>query len=77
MTSTVVMFGVIFAKLVLILQQHPTLSLFFLVAFSESLIFIGPIVSGAIIIIMFGAQIAMDALGFWPRVSWCCCWRRT
>ena len=60
----------IIAKLILALQQHSTLSLFFvfLVAFSESLIIIGLIVPGAILMILFGALIAMDALEFWPTV---------
>ena len=60
----------IIANLVLTLQQHPTLALFFvfLVAFSESLIILGLIVPGAVLMILFGALIAMDALEFWPTI---------
>ena len=60
----------IIAKLILALQQHSTLSLFFvfLVAFSESLIIVGLIVPGAVLMILFGALIAMDALEFWPTI---------
>lgn len=56
------------ANLVLALQQHTILALFFvfLVAFSESLILIGLVVPGAILMVLFGALIAMDALEFWP-----------
>jgi len=60
----------IIANLVLALQQHPILALFFvfLVAFSESLIIVGLIVPGAILMILLGALIVMDALEFWPTV---------
>lgn len=60
----------IIANLVLTLQQHPVLALFFvfLIAFSESLIIVGLIVPGAILMILFGALISMDALKFWPTV---------
>lgn len=60
----------IIENLVLTLQQHPTLALFivFLVAFSESLIVIGLIVPGAILMVIFGALIAINALDFWPTV---------
>lgn len=60
----------IIAKLVLILQQHSVLTLLFvfLVAFSESLIVIGLIVPGAVLMILIGALIAMDALNFWNAV---------
>ena len=60
----------IIANLILALQQHPILALFFvfLVAFSESLIIIGLIVPGAILMILLGALIVMDALEFWPTV---------
>lgn len=60
----------IIANLILALQAHPTLALafVFLVAFSESLVVIGLIVPGAILMILFGALIAMDALEFWPTV---------
>jgi len=60
----------IIANLILALQQHPILALFFVffVAFSESLIIIGLIVPGAILMILLGALIVMDALEFWPTV---------
>ncbi len=60
----------IIADLILVLQQHSTLALLFvfLVAFSESLIVIGLIIPGAILMILIGALIAMDALEFWPTV---------
>ena len=56
------------ANLILALQQHTTLALIFvfLVAFSESLILFGLIVPGAILMVLFGALIAIDALEFWP-----------
>ncbi|GMR16616.1 MAG: bifunctional DedA family/phosphatase PAP2 family protein [Gammaproteobacteria bacterium] len=58
------------ANLILTLQQHSTLALFFIffIAFSESLILIGLLVPGAILMILFGALIVMDALEFWPTV---------
>lgn len=70
MTYTMFMPENIIADLVLTLQQNPTLSLIFvfLVAFSESLIVIGLIVPGALLMILFGALITMDALEFWPTV---------
>lgn len=70
MAYTVAMSEDIIAKLVLTLQQHSVLTLLFvfLVAFSESLIIIGLIVPGAILMILIGALIAMDALEFWPTV---------
>jgi undecaprenyl-diphosphatase len=60
----------IIANLIIALQQHPFLALFFvfLVAFSESLIVIGLLVPGAILMVIFGALIAVDALQFWPTV---------
>ncbi len=60
----------IIAKLVLTLQQHSTLTLLFvfLIAFSESLIIVGLIVPGAVLMIIIGALIAMNALDFWPAV---------
>lgn len=70
MSYTISMPNDIFANLILALQQHPILALFFvfLVAFSESLILVGLIVPGALLMILFGALIAMDALEFWPTV---------
>lgn len=70
MTYTIFMPEDIIAKLILALQQHSTLSLFFvfLVAFSESLIVVGLIVPGAILMMLFGALIAMDALALWPTI---------
>lgn len=41
-----------------------------LVAFSESLAFVGLIVPGAMILFAAGALIADGALGFWPIVTW-------
>ena len=60
----------IIANLILALQKHPSLALFFvfLVALSESLVVIGLIIPGAIFMILFGALIAMNALEFWPTV---------
>ena len=60
----------IIANLILALQQHPSLALVFvfLVAFSESLIIVGLIIPGSILMILFGALIAVDALKFWPTV---------
>lgn len=60
----------ILANLILSLQQHPFLALafVFLVAFSESLIVIGLIIPGAVLMVLFGALIAADALEFWPTV---------
>ena len=65
----------IIANLILALQQHPILALtfVFLVAFSESLIIIGLIIPGAILMILFGALIAVDALKFWPTVFFGVC----
>ena len=75
MSYTVLMPEDIIANLVLTLQQHPTLALFFvfLVAFSESLIILGLIVPGAVLMILFGALIAMDALEFWPTIFTAIC----
>ncbi len=58
------------ASLILTLQQHPTLALFFVffIAFSESLILVGLLVPGAFIMVLFGALIVMNALEFWPTV---------
>jgi len=51
-------------------QQHPMLALLFifLISFTESLVVIGLLVAGAIIMSMFGALIAINALDFWPTV---------
>jgi len=60
----------IIANMILALQQHPTLALLFvfLIAFGESLIVVGLIVPGAILMVLFGVLIAMNALEFWPTV---------
>lgn len=52
------------------LQQHPVVSLItvFLVAFGESLAFVGLIVPGALLMVGFGALIALDYLPFWPTI---------
>ena len=70
MSYTLLMSEDFIAKLVLTLQQHSTLTLLFvfLVAFSESLVVIGLIVPGAVLMILIGALIAMDALNFWHTV---------
>lgn len=70
MTYTVLMPEDIIANLILALQAHPSLALafVFIVAFSESLVVLGLIVPGAILMILFGALVAMDALEFWPTV---------
>lgn len=65
----------IIANLILAFQQHPALALafVFIIAFSESLIVLGLIVPGAIIMIIFGALIAVDALKFWPTIFFAVC----
>lgn len=70
MTYTMPMSENIIANLIIAFQQHPFLALFFvfLIAFSESLIVIGLFVPGAILMVIFGALIAVDALKFWPTV---------
>ena len=70
MSYTMLMPEDIIANLILALQAHPSLALafVFLVAFSESLVVVGLIVPGAILMILFGALITMDALEFWPTV---------
>lgn len=64
------MLGDNISALTLTLQQYPNLVLLlvFLVAFSESLIIIGLIVPGAILMVIFGAMIALNVLSFWPAV---------
>lgn len=70
MTYTILMPEDIIANFILAIQQYPNIALLivFLVAFSESLIIIGLIVPGAILMVLFGALIAIDALAFWPTV---------
>ncbi len=55
------------SQLVLLLQQYPLAALLFvfLVALSESLILVGLVVPGAVLMLAFGALIALDALSFW------------
>lgn len=57
-------------SLVTTLQHHSLLALLFvfLVAFSESLIIVGLIVPGAVLMILFGTLIALDALSFWSTM---------
>ena len=52
------------------LQQNPVISLLFvfLVACGESLAVVGLIVPGALLMVGFGALIALDYLAFWPTV---------
>lgn len=54
----------------LAVQQHPYFALLFvyLIAFSESLIVIGLVVPGAILMVLFGALIATGALDFWLTI---------
>ncbi|HID48193.1 MAG TPA: phosphoesterase PA-phosphatase [Chromatiales bacterium] len=52
------------------LQQHTIVGLLivFLVAFGESLAFVGLLVPGAVLMVSFGALIALDYLPFWPTL---------
>jgi len=70
MAYTLIMPDDFISTVSLTIQQYPTLALLlvFLVAFSESLIIVGLIVPGAILMVLFGALIAIDALAFWPTV---------
>ena len=58
-------------SILLAVQQHPYIALIFvyLIAFSESLIVIGLIVPGAILMVLFGALIATGALDFWLTIA--------
>lgn len=58
------------AKLVFTLQQYPVLTLLFvfLVAFTESLIIVGLVVPGAVLMIITGALIAMNAIDLWYAI---------
>ena len=61
-------------NIALSLQQYPYLLLLcvFLISFTESLIIIGLIVPGAILMLLFGAMIALNVLSFWPTVMLAC-----
>lgn len=63
--------GGFLAYVIELVQQNPViaLTLVFLVAMTESLIVVGLIVPGAVLMIVFGALISLGALSFWSVVS--------